>query len=192
MSAAEEAPAVLWLTGLSGSGKTTLAAALVARLASQGRSAHLLDGDRLRQGLSSDLGFSAAERLEAARRMAHLAVLFTELRPLIVVSMISPALSQRALARRIVEQSGARFLEVYVNTPLAVCEQRDPKGLYARARRGELPDMTGIGSLYEPPPHPDLELLPDEHPLEGLLEELLSLLERDGLASPSRMGDSVA
>jgi adenylyl-sulfate kinase len=190
MSLVDSPRAVLWMTGLSASGKTTLGAALVDHLEASRCRAQLLDGDRLRQGLNADLGFSAADRGEAVRRMAHVAALVTERGGLAVVSMISPSGGQRALAREIVEAAGARFLEVYVNTPLDVCEQRDPKGLYARARRGELPQMTGIGSVYEPPDHPDLELLPAEGAPQDLLEVLLALLRRHSLLPVAAVGDS--
>jgi len=146
----------LWLTGLSGAGKSTLAQLLVARLRAQGLQACPVDGDALRKGLSCDLGFSDADRSENIRRAAELARLLVDQGIWVVVSLISPFRADRALARaRFVP---GEFIEVYVDAPLSVCEQRDPKGLYARARRGQLPGMTGIDSVYEAPEQPELHL----------------------------------
>lgn len=145
-------PGVIWLTGLSGAGKTTLARALVAQWLSQGRPAVVLDGDVMRQGLCRDLGFSPQQRTENIRRVAEVAHLMREAGLIVVVALISPFAHDRAMVRRIV---GERyFFEVWVNTPLALCEQRDVKGLYRRARQGQIKEMTGIDSPYEIPTHP--------------------------------------
>lgn len=146
----------IWLTGLSGAGKSALAAALSPHL----RSAHLayvfLDGDDMREGLSSDLGFSRADRKENVRRTAEVTKMLNRSGVSAIVAMISPYRSDRTLARQII--GGDRFLEVYVSTALTICEQRDPKGLYARARAGTIAYFTGISDPYEPPILPDLTL----------------------------------
>ncbi len=142
-------PLCLWLTGLSGSGKSTLAALVEGKLHAQGLHCTRIDGDDLRHGLNRDLGFSPAERTENVRRAAECAALMVEAGLVVLVSLISPLREQRALARRII--GTGNFLEVFVDTPLPVCEARDPKGLYRKARAGLLPDFTGIGSPYEAP-----------------------------------------
>jgi bifunctional enzyme CysN/CysC len=168
--------ATLWFTGLPASGKSTVAAALEAALVTDGRPAYLLDGDNLRHGLNGDLGFSAEDRVENIRRTAEVARLFADAGVVALVSLVSPFAAERALARARHDEAGLPFLEVWVSTPLEECERRDPKGLYARARRGELPELTGIGAPYEAPESPDLELTGRE-PLEeavGRLREVLA------------------
>jgi len=151
--------AVIWLTGLSGAGKTTLADIAERALFEQGRQVWVLDGDSLRRGLCADLGFSPEDRKENVRRAGAVASLFAEAGLICIAALISPYRSERELARRIAPKD--RFLEVYLNAPLAVCEKRDPKGLYARARAGEIKDFTGISAPYEPPEKADLELRTD-------------------------------
>jgi adenylyl-sulfate kinase len=153
------AGAVIWLTGLSGAGKTTLADIAERALFEQGRQVWVLDGDSLRRGLCADLGFSPEDRKENVRRAGAVASLFAEAGLICIAALISPYRSERELARRIAPKD--RFLEVYLNAPLAVCEKRDPKGLYARARAGEIKDFTGISAPYEPPEKADLELRTD-------------------------------
>lgn len=148
-----EAGGVIWLTGMSGAGKSTLANGLKKRLRPEQCKTVVLDGDALRMGLNAGLGFSAADRLENVRRTAEVAALFKGF--LVICSLISPLVAHRKLAREIV---GDRFFEVHVNTSLACCEARDPKGLYAQARRGEIPEFTGISSAYEGPPSPNLSI----------------------------------
>jgi len=177
----EQTGATVWLTGLPASGKSTIAVALEEQLAGEGQSAYLLDGDNLRCGLNSDLGFRPEDRSENVRRAAHVARLFADAGTVAIVSMISPYAGDRALARRIHEEGEISFLEVFVNTPVAECERRDPKGLYARARRGEIKGFTGIDGAYEPPAKPDLELRPAEDGLDHLVELLLSALKRRGV-----------
>ncbi|MFV0318742.1 MAG: adenylyl-sulfate kinase [Microthrixaceae bacterium] len=155
------AGSVVWLTGLSGSGKSTVAVELEKLLVDSGRSAYLLDGDNLRHGLNGDLGFSDADRTENVRRVAEVALLFADAGIVAVAPLISPFAADRAAARHRCEDAGIRFVEVYVNTPLEICEQRDPKGLYAKARSGVLAAMTGIDSPYEEPVDPDVELRAD-------------------------------
>jgi len=182
----EQTGATVWLTGLPASGKSTIAVALEEQLATQGQSAYLLDGDNLRCGLNSDLGFGPGDRAENVRRVAHVARLFADAGTVAIVSLISPYAGDRALARRIHAEAGIEFLEVFVNTPQRECERRDPKGLYARARRGEIKGFTGIDGPYEPPPAPELELRPAELAPEALVGLLLSALERRGVLARRR------
>ena len=171
--------ATLWFTGLPASGKSTVAAALEAELVGRGRPAYLLDGDNLRHGLNGDLGFSPEDRAENMRRTAEVARLFADAGVVALVSLVSPYAADRALARSRHGDAGLPFLEVWVSTTLEECERRDPKGLYARARRGELPNLTGVGSPYEAPEHPDIEVTGDE-PLEQAVERLLRALGEAG------------
>ena len=151
----------VWLTGLSGAGKSTLAGAVEARLIAAGRPAYRLDGDELRTGLCRDLGFDSASRTENVRRAAEAAKLLAASGAVAVVALISPYRAGRAQARQIHDDAGLPFFEVWVATPLSECERRDPKGLYARARRGEISCMTGIDDRYETPRSPDLVVTQD-------------------------------
>jgi adenylylsulfate kinase len=146
---------VLWMTGLPGAGKSTLANALKARLESERALVTVLDGDVLRTGLNAGLGFSGADRHENIRRAAEVAALFNNAGFVVVCALISPAVAHRDLARTII---GDRFFEVHIHSDLEVCESRDPKGLYAKARKGQLTDFTGISSPYEAPLSPDLTI----------------------------------
>ena len=150
--------ATVWMTGLPASGKSTLAVEIEALLVGAGRPAFRLDGDNLRHGLNGDLGFSAEDRAENVRRTAHVAALLAEAGVVALAALVSPYAADRAAARAVHEATGVRFLEVFVSTPLAECERRDPKGLYARARAGDLPGLTGVGDVYESPAAPDLEI----------------------------------
>jgi bifunctional enzyme CysN/CysC len=149
-------PCVVWFTGLSGAGKSTIATALERRLYALGRHTYLLDGDVVRSGLSKDLGFADCDRAENVRRLMEVAKLMIEAGLIVLVAAISPFKRDRQQARALVAPN--EFLEVFVDAPLAVVETRDPKGLYARARRGELRDFTGIDSAYEAPDNPDVHL----------------------------------
>lgn len=149
---------VVWLTGLSGSGKSTIAAQCEAELIRSDRAAFLLDGDNLRHGINGDLGFSPQDRDENVRRVSEIAVLFAQASVVALVPVISPYQHARQHARQTCEASGLQFLEVYVATPVEVCEERDVKGLYAKARSGEITGMTGVDAPYEIPEHPDLVL----------------------------------
>lgn len=153
--------ATIWLTGLSGSGKSTIAVEVERQLVTAGRAAYLLDGDNLRHGLNAGLGFSAADRDENVRRVAEVAALFADSGAIAIVSVISPFAAQRSRARTTHAERELPFHEVFVDTPLPECERRDPKGLYAKARAGELPGFTGISSPYERPAQADLVLTPD-------------------------------
>lgn len=149
-------PCTLWLTGLSGAGKSTIAYEFEHRLHEQGRAAFVLDGDNLRHHLNRDLGFSAADRRENIRRTAEVARLMNEAGLIVIVACISPLRQDRAMAAELIGLE--QFVEVHVSTPVAVCEARDPKGLYAKARAGEIPCFTGVSAPYEEPPHPAIAL----------------------------------
>ncbi len=148
----------MWFTGLSGSGKSTVAEVVHARLTEEGRASYLLDGDNLRHGLNGDLGFGPSDRSENIRRVGEVARLFADAGVVALVPVISPYRADRDRARAAHRAAGLRFLEVYVATPLEVCEGRDPKGLYRRARSGQLTGFTGIDAPYEPPKSPELVL----------------------------------
>ena len=149
-------PVTLWLTGLSAAGKSTLAAELERRLVDAGKLCYLLDGDNIRAGISRDLGFGPDDRHENIRRIAEVARLMNEAGVVAITAFISPYRADRAMAREIV--GAERFIEVHVAAPLEVCERRDPKGLYAKARRGEIPDFTGVSAPYETPESPEMVL----------------------------------
>jgi bifunctional enzyme CysN/CysC len=172
----QHAGCVIWLTGLSASGKSTIATELERELFQQGVQVCVLDGDNLRHGLCSDLGFSPEARRENIRRVGEVAKLFANAGLVCITAFISPYRSDRALARAIVP--AGRFFEVHVNAPLSVCEQRDPKGLYARARTGELKDFTGISAPYEPPERPELELRTDQLTVSQCVAAIVDLLQR--------------
>jgi len=155
-SALGQRACVVWFTGLSGSGKSTLAREVERRLAERGRLVYVLDGDNVRHGLCADLGFSDADRAENIRRIAEVAALLVDAGLIVLTAFISPFRADRAHARRVI--GDGRFVEVHVDAPLAECESRDPKGLYAKARRGEIRDFTGIDSPYEPPEKPEIAL----------------------------------
>lgn len=157
--ALRQAGATIWFTGLPASGKSTVASALEARLVTEGRFAYMLDGDNLRHGLNGDLGFDSGARAENVRRTAHVARVLADAGAVAIVSLVSPFAADRALARSLHEEDGLTFIEVFVNTPLSECERRDPKGLYARARGGEIRGMTGVDDPYEPPEVPEVELV---------------------------------
>ena len=148
----------VWLTGLSGSGKSTIAREAEADLISHGRAAYVLDGDNLRHGLNADLGFSDADRSENVRRVGTVAKLLADAGLVVLVPVIAPFAADRDRIRIDLEQSELAFLEVFVDAPLEVCERRDPKGLYAKARAGEIANMTGLDSPYEEPTEPKLRL----------------------------------
>jgi bifunctional enzyme CysN/CysC len=148
--------ATVWLTGLSGSGKSTIAAAVTGALVERGIATYTLDGDNVRHGLNGDLGFSPEDRVENVRRIGEVARLLADAGLVVLVPVISPYRAGRDHARRLHEAAALPFLEVFVDAPLEVCEARDPKGLYARARAGELRGMTGVDDVYEAPETPDL------------------------------------
>lgn len=149
-------PCVLWMTGLSGAGKSTVADRVEQKLHARGRRTYLLDGDNVRLGLNRDLGFTERDRVENIRRVAEVAKLMADAGLIVIVSFISPFRSERSMARDLIDDG--EFLEIFVDTPLSVCEARDPKGLYAKARGGDLVNFTGIDSPYEPPEAPELRI----------------------------------
>ena len=173
--------ATLWFTGLPGAGKSTVAAAVEERLIELGRPAFLLDGDNLRHGLNGDLGFDEQARTENVRRTAHVARLLAESGTIALVSLVSPYAADRRSAATLHEADELDFIEVFVDAPLELCEQRDPKGLYARARAGELSGMTGVGAPYEPPEDPDLVLGSDGETVEQEVERVMELLRERGI-----------
>ena len=153
--------ATVWFTGLPGAGKTTVATAVEARLIDAGRSAYRLDGDNLRHGLCSDLGFSKGDREINVGRVGEMALLFADAGTVALVALVSPYTDCRQKVRELHERDGLPFLEVFVNTPAGECARRDPKGLYARARDGSLSGMTGVDAPYEEPRTPEVELTPE-------------------------------
>lgn len=176
-SALKSSGATLWLTGLSGSGKSTIAAALERTLVLRGVHAYVLDGDNIRLGLNRGLGFSHDDRAENIRRIAEVARLFADSGALAIAAFVSPYRADRDNARKIHESASLPFLEVHLDTPLATCEQRDPKGLYKKARRGELKNFTGIDDPYEPPLNPELTLHPHAASVEACVQSALALLQ---------------
>ena len=170
--------ATLWLTGLPASGKSTLATEIERRLVTAGRAAYRLDGDNLRHGLNGDLGFDVASRAENVRRTAHVAALLADAGAVAIVSLVSPYATDRAAARAVHEQLDVPFIEVFVDTPLEVCERRDPKGLYAQARRGEIQTFTGISDPYEVPEAPEARVAGHGSTIEDQVAEVIAALER--------------
>jgi bifunctional enzyme CysN/CysC len=168
-------PCVLWFTGLSGAGKSTIADLVEQSLARQGRHTILLDGDNVRHGLNKDLGFEDEDRVENIRRVAEVSKLMVQAGLIVLVSFISPFRGERRMARDLME--AGEFFEVFVDTPLEICEQRDPKGLYKLARAGKLPNLTGVGSAYEPPEHAELTLAGGTKPPQELAQEVLAALK---------------
>jgi bifunctional enzyme CysN/CysC len=170
-----QTPVCLWFTGLPAAGKSTIANLLEKRMFAMGWHTYTLDGDNIRHGLNRDLGFSKADRVENIRRAAEVAGLFVDAGLVVIVSFISPYRVDRDTARSCFEPE--EFLEIFVNTPLEECERRDPKGLYARARRGELTNFTGIDSDYEPPETPDVCLETLDQTAEECVDRILFTLD---------------
>ncbi|HRN82858.1 adenylyl-sulfate kinase [Nitrosomonas europaea] len=165
---------VIWFTGLSGSGKSTIANALEKELHAQGKHTYILDGDNIRQSLNKDLGFTDADRVENIRRVAEVARLMMDAGLIVITAFISPFRAEREMARKLIGEEN--FIEVFVDTPLEVCEQRDPKGLYRKARSGQLPNMTGIGSSYESPEHPNFIIQGTNLNISAILKSLLQFI----------------
>jgi len=174
-------PALLWFTGLSGAGKSTIANNLERKLHALGKRTFVLDGDNVRHGLNRDLGFTEADRVENIRRVAEVAKLFVEAGLITIVAFISPFRAEREMARELV--APGEFIEVFVDTPLEVCEQRDPKGLYKKARRGELRNFTGLDSPYEPPSDPELTLNALDNSADDLAERVIRFMQQHGMFS---------
>jgi bifunctional enzyme CysN/CysC len=175
--------ATVWLTGLSGSGKSTVASALTALLTQRGVLSYTLDGDNLRHGLNGDLGFSADDRAENVRRVGEVARLFADAGLVALVPLISPYRAGREHARALHEAAGLPFVEIFVNTPIEVCEERDPKGLYKQARAGEITGFTGIDDPYEAPRAPELEIGAGPGSAADSATQIVLLLQRRGVIS---------
>ncbi len=173
-----QAPLILWMTGLSGAGKSTVANRVEEKLWRQGRHTMLLDGDSLRFGLNKDLGFTDADRVENVRRTAEVAKLMLEAGLIVLCSLISPFRREREQARQLV--GPGEFLEIFVDAPIEECRRRDPKGLYARALAGQIPNFTGISSPYEAPEAPDLHLQTHIDDVETLADRVLAELRHRG------------
>ena len=176
--------ALLWLTGLSGSGKSTVAFRVEHALIERGCVAYVLDGDNVRHGLNSNLGFSADDRAENIRRIGEVGKLFVDAGLITLSSFVSPYRADRDQVRALL--AADQFFEIYVNTPLEICEQRDPKGLYKRARAGEIPNFTGISDPYEEPQAPELELKTDTVTIDEAARQVICLLEQHGKINPAK------
>ncbi len=174
-------PALLWFTGLSGAGKSTIANNLEKKLHALGKHTFVLDGDNVRHGLNRDLGFTEGDRVENIRRVAEVAKLFVEAGLITIVAFISPFRAEREMARELVEPG--EFIEIFVNTPLEACERRDPKGLYQKARRGELQNFTGLDSPYEPPRYPELTLDTLNESASDLTDRIIDFMRQRGILS---------
>ena len=182
-SALKAKGATIWFTGLSGSGKSTVASAVEQVLVQRGVNAYRLDGDNIRHGLNKNLGFSAEDRAENIRRIGEVAKLFADAGVLALTSFISPYVRDRDLCRKMHVDAGLPFIEVFVDTPLEECEKRDPKGLYKKARAGEIKGFTGIDDPYEAPAHAELVLKTAGRPIDDCVREVLDFLENKGLTA---------
>jgi len=174
--------ATIWLTGLSGSGKSTLAVTAEAALVERGHLAYVLDGDNVRHGLNRNLGFSPDDRTENIRRIGEVARLFTETGVIVFTSFISPYRADRDAARALFD--GGDFIEVHLDASVETCESRDPKGLYKKARAGEIPEFTGVSAPYEPPENPELVLDTSSLSVEQSVSRIIEYLEEKGYLSP--------
>lgn len=176
--------ATIWLTGLSGSGKSTIAVALEQVLMQRGKHAYRLDGDNVRHGLNKNLGFSAEDRTENIRRIGEVAKLFADAGLITITSFISPYASDRDTVRQLHADGGFPFLEIFVDCPLEEAEKRDPKGLYKKARAGEIKGFTGIDAPYEAPPKPELYLPTHQYSVADSVQAILKLLDEEQLLQP--------
>ena len=175
---------VVWLTGLSAAGKSTIATELERDLFARGCQVLVLDGDSVRQGLCSDLSFSERDRHENIRRVGEVACLFSQAGFICIAAFISPHRADRMLVRKLMEEGS--FIEVFVNAPLTVCEARDPKGLYVRARKREIKQFTGVSAPYEPPLNPEVELRTDKLTVTGAVEKIIRHLVKTGAITPRK------
>ncbi|SFV57218.1 Adenylylsulfate kinase [hydrothermal vent metagenome] len=171
-------PCILWFTGLSGSGKSTIANAVEAKLLEEKRHTYLLDGDNIRMGLNRGLGFSDEDRVENIRRIGEVAKLFVDAGIIVLTAFISPFQKERNLVRELVGES--EFIEIFIDTPLDICESRDPKGLYKKARKGEISSFTGISSPYEAPEIPEIHIINSYRDIEDVADEIINHLKEKG------------
>ena len=171
-------PCILWFTGLSGSGKSTIANAVEAKLLTLKKHTYLLDGDNIRMGLNKGLGFSDEDRIENIRRIGEVSKLFVDAGSIVLTAFISPFQKERNSVRELVEQE--EFIEVFVDTPLEICESRDPKGLYKKARSGEISNFTGISSAYEAPLVPEIHIKTDQQNIEESTQKIINYLKEKG------------
>ncbi|MFC2074633.1 adenylyl-sulfate kinase [Campylobacterota bacterium] len=171
-------PCILWFTGLSGSGKSTVANAVESKLVELNKHTYLLDGDNIRMGLNKGLGFSDEDRIENIRRIGEVSKLFVDAGIIVLTAFISPFQKERDIVRGLVED--VEFIEVFIDTPLEVCESRDPKGLYEKARKGEIPNFTGISSLYEAPVKPEIHIQTDLLSVEKCADNVVNYLKEKG------------
>lgn len=177
--------ATIWFTGLSGSGKSTVAVALESELLRRNKLSYRLDGDNIRLGINKNLGFSAEDRTENIRRIGEISKLFVDTGVIVLSSFVSPYRADRDLVRKLHEDGGMQFIEVYVDVPLEEAEKRDPKGLYKKARAGQIPNFTGISDPYEAPLKPELVLKTHEMTLQQEVDAIIALLEARGLLQAS-------
>ncbi len=174
----QQRPCILWFTGLSGSGKSTIANAVESKLAELKKHTYLLDGDNIRMGLNKGLGFSNEDRIENIRRIGEVSKLFVDAGTIVLTAFISPFQKERDAVRSLVDNG--EFIEVFIDTPLEVCESRDPKGLYKKARTGEIPNFTGISSPYEAPVKPEIHILNDKITVEDVTIQIIDYLKDKG------------
>jgi adenylylsulfate kinase len=174
----DQKPCILWFTGLSGSGKSTVANTVESKLLELNKHTYLLDGDNIRMGLNKGLGFSDKDRIENIRRIGEVSKLFVAAGTIVLTAFISPFQKERDVVRSLVKEG--EFIEVFIDTPLEVCESRDPKGLYKKARKGEITNFTGISSPYEAPTKPEIHILNDSISIEEVTQKIINYLEEKG------------
>jgi len=174
----EQKPCILWFTGLSGSGKSTVANAVESKLLALKKHTYLLDGDNIRMGLNKGLTFSDEDRIENIRRIGEVSKLFVDAGSIVLTAFISPFQKERDVVRNLVEEG--EFIEVFIDTPLAICESRDPKGLYEKARKGEIPNFTGISSPYEAPTKSEIHVETEHHSIDESATQIIIYLEEKG------------
>jgi len=174
----QQKPCIVWFTGLSGSGKSTIANAVENKLNMLGKHTYLLDGDNIRMGLNKGLGFSNEDRIENIRRIGEVSKLFVDAGTIVLTAFISPFQKERDMVRSLVKEG--EFIEVFIDTPLEVCESRDPKGLYEKARKGEITNFTGISSPYEAPARPEIHIMNNQICIEEVTEQIIDYLKEKG------------